>query len=99
MILKYKDLTVDTESKMCTINNTILELSKREYDLLVFLMSNPNYIYSREAIVKTLWNNSVSLRVVDTTISRLRKKLDIYNKNIVTRPGFGYYFNSDESRL
>ena len=94
--LVFKKLSVDQDNKLCSINGEAIALSKKEYELLVFLMSHPNYVHSREDLLKELWDNSVSLRTIDTTVSRLRKKLQEYGVYITTRLGFGYSFNNDE---
>lgn len=95
-LLTFKQLTVDQNNKLCSINGEAIALSKKEYELLVFLMSHPNYVHSRESLLKELWDNSVSIRTVDTTISRLRKKLQEYGAYITTRLGFGYSFNNSD---
>lgn len=94
--LKYKELVIDQGNKLCSINGEPISLSKKEYELLVFLMSHPNYVHSREDLLKELWDNSVSIRTVDTTISRLRRKLQEYGAYITTRLGFGYSFNNSD---
>lgn len=90
--ITYNNLVIDNNNKICYINEQEIILSKKEFDLLLFLMSNPNHIYSRKELLQELGNNSISLRAIDTTISRLRKKLLEYGKNIITRSGFGYGF-------
>nr|WP_303661295.1 response regulator transcription factor [Bacteroides intestinalis] len=92
----FKNLVVDQNNKLCSINGEAIALSKKEYELLVFLMSHPNYVHSRESLLEELWDNSVSLRTVDTTVSRLRKKLQEYGAYITTRLGFGYSFNNSD---
>lgn len=94
--LKYKQLVVDQDNKLCSINGEAIALSKKEYELLVFLMLHPNYVHSREDLLKELWGNSVSARTVDTTVSRLRKKIQEYGAYITTRLGFGYSFNNSD---
>lgn len=92
----FKNLVVDQNNKLCSINGEAIALSKKEYELLVFLVSHPNYVHSRESLLEELWDNSVSLRTVDTTVSRLRKKLQEYGAYITTRLGFGYSFNNSD---
>lgn len=96
MKIEFKQLVIDQDNKLCSINREAIALTKKEYELLVFLMSNPNYVHSRESLLKELWDNSVSLRTVDTTVSRLRKKLEEYGAYITTRLGFGYSFNNSD---
>ena len=92
----FKNLVVDQNNKLCSINGEAIALSKKEYELLVFLISHPNYVHSRESLLEELWDNFVSLRTVDTTVSRLRKKLQEYGAYITTRLGFGYSFNNSD---
>ena len=94
MIIEYQTLRIDTNSKQCSIDRKIISLTKKEYELLVLLITNPDYVYSREEILEQLWKNSVSLRTVDTTVSRLRKKLGKYSENLQTKIGFGYSFRT-----
>lgn len=93
-MIEYQTLRIDTNSKQCSIDRKIISLTKKEYELLVLLITNPDYVYSREEILEQLWKNSVSLRTVDTTVSRLRKKLGKYSENLQTRIGFGYSFRT-----
>ena len=95
MMIEYQTLRIDTNSKQCSIDRKIISLTKNEYELLVLLITNPDYVYSREEILEQLWKNSVSLRTVDTTVSRLRKKLGKYSENLQTRIGFGYSFRTE----
>lgn len=94
--LKFRRLTVDQDNKLCSINGEAIALTKKEYELLVFLITHPNYVHSRESLLEKLWSNSVSVRTVDTTVSRLRKKLQEYGAYITTRLGFGYSFNNSD---
>jgi DNA-binding response OmpR family regulator len=71
-------------------------LSKKEYELLAFLLSKPDYVHSRESIIENVWKRPISLRAVDATVSRLRKKLKQYSNNLETRLGFGYSFRTKD---
>ena len=93
-MIEYQTLRIDTNNKQCSIDRKIISLTKKEYELLVLLITNPDYVYSREEILEQLWKNSVSLRTVDTTVSRLRKKLGKYSENLQTKIGFGYSFRT-----
>ena len=92
--MKYKDLIIDKDQKLCIINEEEIPLTKKEYELLVFFLENPNKVHSREELT-SLWNDSASKRSIDVMISRLRKKLGEYGHYIITRPGFGYIFKKD----
>jgi DNA-binding response OmpR family regulator len=91
--MQYKTLKIDSDRKLCIIDDSEVSLSKKEYELLNFLLEHPNYVHSRESLIKEIWKGATSLRTVDTTISRLRKKIKEYSSNITTRLGFGYCFN------
>lgn len=91
--IEFKELTVDLDKKECYLNNQVVSLTKTEYNLLVFFLNHRNKIYTRKEIQQSVWSTEISLRAVDTTVSRLRKKLGQVGKHIVTRLGFGYGFN------
>ncbi len=96
--LVYKDLRIDLNNKECFIGENIIALTRTEFDILVFFISHPNKIYSREEIIKNVWGNDivVSERTIDTNITRMRKKLLHLESNIVTRIGFGYGFKKTD---
>lgn len=89
-MITFKDLTVDTDRKTCYIEEKEILLTKTEYNLLLFLISNKNKIITRKELAKSVWDMPVSDRAVDTTVSRLRKKLKSIGKYLTTRVGFGY---------
>lgn len=90
----FKGLRLNRNEKICYIDGTPLQLSKTEFDLLMFFLEHRNRIYSREEIIRNVWSNNVivSNRTVDTSLTRLRKKLGEYGRHIETRVGFGYGF-------
>lgn len=90
--MKYKELVINTDEKLCYINEEPIKLTKSEYNIIVFFLENRNKIFSREELITNIWKESISDRAVDTAMSRLRKKLGDYGKNIVSRIGFGYGF-------
>ena len=92
--IEFKTLVVDLDKKECYLEGVEVNLTKTEYNLLVFFLRNRDKIYTRREIMQTVWDSEVSLRAVDTTVSRLRKKLGEMNKCINTKPGFGYGFNN-----
>lgn len=92
--ITFKDLKVNLDTKACYISDEEINLTKTEYNLLVFFLEHKDKIYARKEIMQAVWDSEVSLRAVDTTISRLRKKLKEIGKHITTRLGFGYGFMS-----
>ena len=89
-MITFKDLTIDTDKKTCYIEEEEILLTKTEYNLLLFLVSNKNKILTRKELAKSVWDVPISDRAVDTTVSRLRKKLKGIGKYLTTRVGFGY---------
>ncbi|MDE6652208.1 MAG: response regulator transcription factor [Paramuribaculum sp.] len=90
----FENLRIDRNEKLCYLNGDVVNLTKTEFDILLFLLTHRNKIYSREEIIKVVWTNDVVVtnRTIDTNIARLRKKIGNYGNNIVTRLGFGYGF-------
>lgn len=92
--LTFRGLSVYPESKICTVNGREVKMPRKEFEILLILLRNPDRIFSREEILRRVWPDEVIVldRVVDVNITRLRSKLGKYGKNIVTKPGYGYGF-------
>lgn len=92
--LSFEGLTVDTDSKTCTVDGESVTLTRKEMDLLIFFLSHRNTIYSRAEILDKVWRETVVVldRTIDVNITRLRRKLGPYGSHIVTRQGYGYGF-------
>lgn len=92
--LSFEGLTVDTDSKTCTVDGESVTLTRKEMDLLIFFLSHRNTIYSRAEILDKVWRETVVVldRTIDVNITRLRRKLSPYGSHIVTRQGYGYGF-------
>lgn len=92
------DLSIDTDSHQVFRDGKPLELTTREYELLTFLASHPNKVYSRIDLMEQVWNYGYvgdDQRTVDVTVRRLREKIEenpASPKYILTRRGVGYYF-------
>lgn len=91
--IEFKTLVVDLDKKECYLEGVEVNLTKTEYNLLVFFLKNRDKIYTRKEIMQAVWDSEVSLRAIDTTVSRLRKKIGQVGRHIVTKLGFGYGFN------
>lgn len=91
--IEFETLIVDLNKKECYLDGKEVNLTKTEYNLLVFLLKHKNKIYTRKEIMQGVWDTEVSLRAVDTTVSRLRKKIGQVGRHLVTKLGFGYGFN------
>ena len=92
--LKVEGLALDLEFKRCTIDGEEIKLARKEFELLVYLISHRGKICSREQILSSVWSNEVIVldRTIDVNITRLRSKIGVYGSYIVTRSGFGYGF-------
>ena len=95
--LSYRTLSLDTKRIKATIDGQEIPLTKKEFEILKLLLENRNYVLSREDILTRVWSDEVYVldRTIDVNITRLRKKIGIYGKNIVTRLGFGYCFEGE----
>lgn len=93
-IISYETIVLNLDSKMATLNGEDMSLTKLEFELLALLIQNPNRVFSREELLNRCWPQNVFVldRTVDVNITRLRKKLGQYGKNIRTRVGYGYSF-------
>ena len=92
--LQYETLSLDTKRIKATIDGQEISLTKKEFEILKLLLTNKGNVFSREEILSHIWKDEVYVldRTIDVNITRLRKKIGNYGKNIVTRLGFGYCF-------
>ena len=92
------DLSINTDSHQVFRAGKAIDLTQREYELLTFLASHPNKVYSRTDLMEQVWNYGYvgdDVRTVDVTVRRLREKIEADPANpayILTRRGAGYYF-------
>ena len=92
------DLSINTDSHQVFRAGKAIDLTQREYELLTFLASHPNKVYSRVDLMEQVWNYGYvgdDVRTVDVTVRRLREKIERDPANpvyILTRRGAGYYF-------
>lgn len=92
--IEIGDMHIDLSTKNVTISDQNILLTKKEFEILSMIAKNPNRIYSREDILRKVWQDDgyVLERTVDVHITRLRKKLGDFGKHIVNRSGYGYCF-------
>jgi DNA-binding response OmpR family regulator len=93
-LIQLEELKLDPQRKKVWIGEEPVSLTKKEFEILLLLVSNPGKVFSREAILSSVWSDDVYVldRTIDVNMTRLRKKLKQYGKNIVTRLGYGYCF-------
>lgn len=99
VILEVQGMEIDTEKRMVTVNGTVVDLTKKEYELLLYLVQNKNIVLSREQILNEVWGYSYigETNVVDVYIRYLRSKIDeaFGIKYIHTIRGVGYYVKDE----
>ena len=90
--LIYKDLELDTESRVVKRGNEIIDLTKKEFDLLLLLMKNINRVLTRDVLLEEIWgyDTSIETNVVDVYISYLRAKVDDKDKESYIQTVRGY---------
>ena len=97
------DLAINTDSHQVFRSGKAVDLTQREYELLTFLASHPNHVYSRIDLMEQVWNYDYvgdDARTVDVTVRRLREKIEAdpaAPAYILTRRGAGYYFSVPET--
>ena len=96
-ILTIGDISLDLNARNAYRSGAMVDLTAKEFDVIEFLMRNPNRVYSREALLDTIWAYEYrsDIRTVDVHIRRLREKLEVNPaepKYIMTKWGVGYYF-------
>ncbi|MBP5196174.1 MAG: response regulator transcription factor [Bacteroidaceae bacterium] len=90
----YEGIVLDLNAKTVALDGEELICTKLEFELLSFFLQHPGRVFSREDLLKYCWPHDVLVldRTVDVNITRLRKKIGPYGKQIKTRVGYGYYF-------
>ncbi len=96
--LQRGHIAVDEERRTAWKDGVPVELTLKEFDLVLFLMKNPGRVYSREALLDLVWGYEYQgdTRTVDVHIRRLREKLELdpaHPEYIATKWGVGYYFS------
>ena len=93
-------LTIDPETNQVYKHGVLIELTQREYELLTFLASHPDKVFSRVDLMEQVWNYGYvgdDARTVDVTVRRLREKIEDDPGSptyILTRRGAGYYYSA-----
>lgn len=95
--LTIGSISLDLDARNAYRGDQLVVLTAKEFDVVEFLMRNPNHVYSREALLDTIWAYEYrsDIRTVDVHIRRLREKLEENPAEptyILTKWGVGYYF-------
>lgn len=93
-IKDYGGIQIDQEGRTVTVDGKTIELSLREYELLVYLVNNENIALSRDKILNNVWNYDYygDSRTIDSHVKKIRHKLGKKGKYIKTIRGIGYKF-------
>ncbi|MBN1927394.1 MAG: response regulator transcription factor [Prolixibacteraceae bacterium] len=93
-VVEFDTMVIDLVKKKVSIDDVTVQLTKKEFDILALLTSNPGRYISREGILKQVWHDDVVVtdRNVDVNIARLRKKIGKYGQYIKGKSGYGYLF-------
>lgn len=93
-IIEYRTLILNVDSRGLLIDGEMVSLSPTEFAILTLLLRGRNKLFRREEIFAHAWPGERfdNPRLVDVNISRLRKKLSTYGKNLVNKSGLGYGF-------
>ena len=100
-IVTVGDLVVNCQTRICTVAGQTVRLTAKEFDLLQLLITHRGKVYSREALLETVWKYDYmgDMRTVDVHIRRLREKIEKDNSGpefILTKWGVGYYFTDKD---
>lgn len=96
-LIESGNLSIDLDRYEVSKSGTVIELTLREFELLKYLATQENQIFSREQLLKDVWGYEYfgDIRTVDVTVRRLREKIEDDSsspKYILTKRGVGYYF-------
>ncbi len=94
--LTYEKLEMSLENKKVKLEGVEIPFTKKEFEILRLFLENQNRVFSRDEMLTRVWTDEVIVldRTIDVNITRLRKKIGPYGKNIVTRLGYGYCFEN-----
>ena len=95
-VLSYQGIELNFDKKTVNIDGEDVPFTKTEFELLHLLIGERGRVFSRQELIDRVWPRDVMVldRTVDVNITRLRKKIGRFSKCIVTRLGFGYYFDA-----
>lgn len=95
-VLSYQGIELNLDKKTVNIDGQDVPFTKTEFELLHLLIGERGRVFSRQELIDRVWPRDVMVldRTVDVNITRLRKKIGRFSKCIVTRLGFGYYFDA-----
>lgn len=96
--ISFGTLSIDTSSKTVTVNDNIIELTAKEYQILELLAKYPHKVFSKQNLYESIWQEPFARDndIINTHISNLRKKLEHEGNRIETVWGLGYRFMKND---
>ncbi len=96
VVINYQGLLLNLDKKSVSVDGVDVPFTKTEFELLRLLLEERGRVFSRQELIDRVWPKDVLVldRTVDVNITRMRKKIGKFAKCIVTRLGFGYYFDA-----
>lgn len=93
-IIFYQGLQISPQRKTCIVDGEEIRLPRKEFEILLKLVSNIGRVFSREELLREIWPEEVVVldRVVDVNVTRIRRKIGRYGTHIKSRSGYGYGF-------
>jgi len=90
----FESLEMSLSNKKVLVDKVEISFTKKEFEILRLFLENRNRVFTREEILSCVWSDEdgVLNRTIDVNITRLRKKIGLYEKHLVTRLGYGYCF-------
>ncbi len=98
--IQLADLLIDFDARNVYLQQNLISMTPKEYDLLTFFVNHQGKVFSREQLLNLVWGYEFlgDVRTVDTHVKMLRESLGKYRKWIVTAWGIGYKFEAEEGR-
>ena len=95
-VISYQGLLLNLDKKSVSVDGEDVPFTKTEFELLRLLLEERGRVFSRQELIDRVWPKDVLVldRTVDVNITRMRMKIGKFAKCIVTRLGFGYYFDA-----
>ena len=100
-ILRVGDLTLDVKKVEARVKGELINLTKKEFDVLKYLASQPGEVVTREMLLRDVWEYEEfvgAIRTIDVTMNRIRDKIEKDKANpkiLITKRGVGYYVTDD----
>lgn len=93
-VLRFGDIELDNVRKRILIDKEKVDLTKKEYEILLLMLENQGKVFSREDILSRIWGRDVIVtdRTVDVNMARIRNKLGKYSSRLKNKTGYGYFF-------